>query len=65
VHTRLSGRQLRRIRLSIAQAVEIALRETQAELGNNEIIERITFACFGDDVWLTYQSALKRIHEQN
>jgi O-acetyl-ADP-ribose deacetylase (regulator of RNase III) len=49
----------------IAQAVEIALRETQAELGNNEIIERITFACFGDDVWLTYQSALKRIHEQN
>jgi len=38
----------------IAQAVEIALRETQAELGNNEIIERITFACFGDDVWLTY-----------
>jgi O-acetyl-ADP-ribose deacetylase (regulator of RNase III) len=45
----------------IGQAVDIALRETLAELANNEAIEKIIFACFGDDVYSAYQRAFKQI----
>lgn len=39
-------------------AVEIALRETQAELSSSDIIEKITFTCFDDVVHESYTRAL-------
>ena len=39
----------------IPQAVEIAVRETRAELEANEAIEQVIFACFGDEVYSAYQ----------
>ena len=40
------------------QAVEIAVRETRAELSANPSIEKVIFSCFGDSVYQAYQSAL-------
>jgi hypothetical protein len=31
------------------------MRETLAELGASDNIEKITFACFGDEVYSAYQ----------
>jgi O-acetyl-ADP-ribose deacetylase (regulator of RNase III) len=45
----------------IQQAVEIALSETFAELASNNSIEKIIFACFGDDVYSSYQRAIKKL----
>jgi O-acetyl-ADP-ribose deacetylase (regulator of RNase III) len=39
----------------VDQAVEIAMRETLAELRSSDNIEKITFACFGDKVHSAYQ----------
>jgi O-acetyl-ADP-ribose deacetylase (regulator of RNase III) len=38
-------------------AVEIALRETEAELGKGDALEKVTFACFGDEVYAEYKRA--------
>ena len=46
-------------RYPIEQAVEIALRETQAELAENESIEKVIFACFGQDVYGSYLRAIE------
>src|SRR5271166_134894 len=43
----------------IEQAVEIAIRETQAELSRNPSIEKVIFACFGQDVYDSYQRTIK------
>ena len=45
----------------IEQAVEIALRETVTALNENPAIEKVIFACFGDDVYTAYQRAIKSI----
>jgi len=45
----------------IDQAVEIALRETVGALGENAAIEKVIFACFGNDVYTAYQRAIKTI----
>ena len=45
----------------IDQAVGIAMRETLAELSSNDKIEKITFVCFGDTVYESYQRALRGI----
>jgi O-acetyl-ADP-ribose deacetylase len=42
----------------IDEAVQIAVRETEAALRNNEDIQKVIFACFGDDVFSAYQSEL-------
>jgi O-acetyl-ADP-ribose deacetylase (regulator of RNase III) len=42
----------------IAEAVEIACRETDAALRSNEDFQTIIFACFGDDVFSAYRSRL-------
>jgi O-acetyl-ADP-ribose deacetylase len=42
----------------IQQAVGIAVREVRAGLSENESIEKVTFACFGDEVFRAYQAAL-------
>jgi O-acetyl-ADP-ribose deacetylase (regulator of RNase III) len=43
----------------IPQAVEIALRETTAELANNPAIEKILFVCFDAEVFNAYRQALQ------
>jgi O-acetyl-ADP-ribose deacetylase len=45
-------------RFPVDLAVEIAMRETVAELGRNDAIEKVIFACFGDEVYASYQRAL-------
>lgn len=42
----------------IAEATEIALRETLTELAENRSIEQITFACFSDEVFDAYSRNL-------
>jgi O-acetyl-ADP-ribose deacetylase (regulator of RNase III) len=39
----------------IPQAVAIAVRETRAELNTNDAIEKVIFACFGDEVYSAYE----------
>jgi O-acetyl-ADP-ribose deacetylase (regulator of RNase III) len=41
-------------RFPVKQAVEIAVRETRAELETNPAIEQVIFACFGDEVYSAY-----------
>jgi O-acetyl-ADP-ribose deacetylase (regulator of RNase III) len=45
----------------IDQAVEIAVRETVAELGRKDGIEKVIFACFGDEVYGAYAKAIGSI----
>jgi O-acetyl-ADP-ribose deacetylase (regulator of RNase III) len=42
----------------IGQAVEIAVREVRAGMAENESIEKVTFACFGDEVFEAYRRAI-------
>jgi O-acetyl-ADP-ribose deacetylase len=42
----------------LEKAVEIAVRETRAELEQNKWIEKVVFACFGDDVFTAYSEVL-------
>jgi O-acetyl-ADP-ribose deacetylase len=48
-------------RFPVDRAVEIAVRETVAELGRNESLEKVIFACFGDDVYSAYQRAVASV----
>jgi O-acetyl-ADP-ribose deacetylase (regulator of RNase III) len=45
-------------RFPLDQAVEIAVRETRAELERSPQVEKVIFACFGDEVYRAYQSKL-------
>jgi O-acetyl-ADP-ribose deacetylase (regulator of RNase III) len=45
----------------VEHAVEIAVRETQAELNANDALEKVIFACFGEDVYYAYQQAVKQL----
>ena len=47
----------------LEQATEIAVRETRRFLDEHDGIDRVIFACFGDDVASTYRSALERRDE--
>jgi O-acetyl-ADP-ribose deacetylase len=44
----------------IEQAVEIAVRETRAELQRSPMVKKVTFACFGDEVYEAYLRELGR-----
>lgn len=46
-------------RFPIREAVEIAMRETQAELEGNSGLEKVIFACFGDEVYGAYRDRLQ------
>ena len=43
----------------IPEATAIAVRETRAALAANPLIEQVTFACFGDEVYSAYLRELK------
>ena len=42
-------------RFPVDLAVEIALRETRAELSENNAIEKVIFACFDESVYASYR----------
>ena len=46
-------------RFPVDKAVEIAVRETRAELEQNKWIEKVIFACFGDEVYEAYLKELR------
>jgi O-acetyl-ADP-ribose deacetylase len=41
-------------------AVEIALHETRAELASCDAVQKVTFACFDDGVYSSYQREFKK-----
>lgn len=45
----------------IDEAVEIAVRETAAELKKNEALEEVIFACFGEEVYAAYKEAMQSV----
>ena len=45
-------------RFPVGQAVEIAVREARAELEKSPTVERVVFACFGDEVFEAYEKAV-------
>lgn len=45
----------------IEQAVDVACRETVAGLQANDTIEKVVFACFGDEIYNAYASRLKQL----
>ncbi|MGH9606696.1 MAG: macro domain-containing protein, partial [Terracidiphilus sp.] len=47
-------------RFPVDHAVEIAVRETIVELQRNGTIDKIIFACFGDEVFSAYIRAVKK-----
>lgn len=46
-------------RFPVDQAVEIALRETLAELDKNDALQKVIFACFDETVYATYKVAMR------
>ena len=48
-------------RFPVDLAVEIAMRETRAELGSSDNIVKVTFACFDDVVYASYHRAARGI----
>jgi O-acetyl-ADP-ribose deacetylase len=46
-------------RFPVDLAVGIGMRETLAELRGNDAIEKVIFACFGDEVFASYGRALQ------
>jgi O-acetyl-ADP-ribose deacetylase (regulator of RNase III) len=47
----------------IDQAVAIAVRETIAELNQNDAIEKVIFACFDNDVYTSYQRVFQSLRK--
>jgi O-acetyl-ADP-ribose deacetylase (regulator of RNase III) len=45
----------------IAEAVEIAVRETRAELERSPEVDRVVFACFGDEVFEEYRKTVASV----
>jgi O-acetyl-ADP-ribose deacetylase (regulator of RNase III) len=50
-------------RFPVDLAVEIALRETLAELNSSDNVDKITFACFDNVVYSSYQRTLARAQQ--
>ena len=46
--------------LPIDRATEIALRETESFLAQNDTVEKVIFVCFGADVLRSYQQAVRK-----
>lgn len=48
-------------RFPLDRAVDIAVHETVAELNANAALEKVIFACFGDDVYSSYMRAVRQL----
>ena len=54
------GDQLRSVPIPLERPVKIAVGETVAELISSDAIQRVMFACFGDEIYDAYLSATQR-----
>jgi O-acetyl-ADP-ribose deacetylase (regulator of RNase III) len=50
-------------RFPVDLAVEIAMRETLAEIGSAKNVEMVTFACFGDAVYEAYEREFEKAQQ--
>ena len=41
--------------------MKIAVAETVAELISSDAVQKVIFACFGDEIYSAYQNAVDRI----
>jgi O-acetyl-ADP-ribose deacetylase (regulator of RNase III) len=48
-------------RFPVDLAVEIALRETAAQLNRDDSIEKVIFACFDESVYASYRRAVQKL----
>ena len=48
-------------RFPVDRAVKIAVAETVAELISSDAIQKVIFACFGDEIFQAYQKAVDAI----
>jgi O-acetyl-ADP-ribose deacetylase (regulator of RNase III) len=51
-------------RFPLNLAVEIALRETAAELSKDDAIEQVIFACFDETVYASYRQAAQQLPQE-
>jgi O-acetyl-ADP-ribose deacetylase (regulator of RNase III) len=50
-------------RFPVDLAIEIALRETHAELSKDDAIQHVTFACFDEAVYASYLRAIQKLYK--
>jgi len=43
------------------RSAEIAVRDVSADLSENESIEKVIFACFGDEIHQEYRRELRKL----
>jgi O-acetyl-ADP-ribose deacetylase len=48
-------------RFPVDRAVKIAVAETVAELVSSDVVQKVIFACFGEDIYLAYLKAVGRV----
>jgi O-acetyl-ADP-ribose deacetylase (regulator of RNase III) len=48
-------------RFPVNLAIEIAIRETAAEVRKDDAIEQVIFACFDDTVYASYRQAAQQL----
>ena len=50
-------------RFPLERAVRIALREIMSFLGSDQSVQKVTFVCFGGEVYRAYQEALDEVFD--
>jgi O-acetyl-ADP-ribose deacetylase (regulator of RNase III) len=48
-------------RFPVERAVKIAVSETVAELVSSDAIQKVVFACFGDEIFQAYQREVDKL----
>jgi O-acetyl-ADP-ribose deacetylase (regulator of RNase III) len=48
-------------RFPVERAVKIAVSETVAELVSSDAIQKVVFACFGDEIFQAYQHEVDKL----
>ena len=48
-------------RFPVDEAVKIAVRETREELKSNNMLEKVIYACFGEEIYEAYRTHLKAL----
>jgi O-acetyl-ADP-ribose deacetylase (regulator of RNase III) len=51
-------------RFPVHLAVEIAIRETTAEVRKDDAIEQVIFACFDETVYASYRQAAQQLSQE-
>jgi O-acetyl-ADP-ribose deacetylase (regulator of RNase III) len=48
-------------RFPVEQAVKIAVGETVAELISSDAVQKVIFACFGDEIYEAYRREVEKL----